>query len=407
MPRSYVISASAALQTLRANPVHALLSTLGIIIGVAALVAILALADGMEAFGREQIALTTDFQSIQVTPSQTERIDGILVQRHDVPTFTVEDASILRGLISSSAAVAIVQIMGKEIQLEGDTSSAGAFLYKTEPGIIRVADAELVAGREMSDDDVRDGLQIAVITDSLAARLAPGMEAATLIGRYIHVDDSEIEIVGLVRERGVRRPAAFIPLTTHAESENPPILAVRTHTVEQTPQVRDIIETWLDERFVDGSDAFQIATNELRIAQIYRGILLFKIVMGIITGISVVVGGIGVMNVLLVSITERTKEIGVRRSSGARRSDIVIQFLSESMALSLTGCFLGLVLGFAGVFAFVPVIRYVTGVPFQAAFGWASVLIVAIAGLVLGLVFGTYPAYRASRLLPIEALRRE
>ena len=405
MARNILLSASAALQTLRANPLHSILSTLGIVIGVAALVAILALADGMEDFGRDQVARTTDFQSITISPRETDRVDDILVRRPNVVFLSLEDARSLRELLKEKAAVALVDLTGRRVRIPGDSAGTGAFVYATEPSVLGVADGLLAHGRMLSEDDLLRKRRVAVLTDSLARKLS--RDPVSLLGTSADIGGMEYEIVGLVTQSGAVRPAAFVPLIADSSSGKAPIVAVRARAVEDVPAIRSTIEHWLDGRFTDGKDAFQIATNEFRVDQVRRGILVFKVVMGIITGISVIVGGIGIMNVLLVSITERTREIGVRRSTGARRRDIVTQFLAESTALSFTGCFLGTLLGFGGIFALVPAIRSATDVPFQAAFDWSTVAIICAVALLVGLIFGTYPAYRASRLSPIDALRHE
>ena len=119
------------------------------------------------------------------------------------------------------------------------------------------------------------------------------------------------------------------------------------------------------------------------------------------------IGGIGVMNVLLMSITERTREIGIRKATGARRGDIVVQFLAEAVAVSCFGCFVGLALGMGTILAVSPIIRNITEAPFYAAFNWSTVAIVLVVALLIGIIFGTYPAWRASRLVPVDAIRHE
>jgi putative ABC transport system permease protein len=113
------------------------------------------------------------------------------------------------------------------------------------------------------------------------------------------------------------------------------------------------------------------------------------------------------MNVLLISVTERTAEIGVRKAVGANKRDIILQFLSESITISLFGSLLGLVLGILGTMAIVPIVKSMTGVPFQAAYTLNTLMIISILSVVVGIVFGTYPAMRAARLDPVEAIRRE
>jgi putative ABC transport system permease protein len=148
-------------------------------------------------------------------------------------------------------------------------------------------------------------------------------------------------------------------------------------------------------------------TNGFRLQQAERGFRLFRVIMGLIVGISVVVGGIGVMNVLLISVTQRTSEIGVRKAVGAKRKDILLQFLTESITISSFGSFCGLLLGIFGTMGAIPIIRALTKIPFQASYTWNTIAVVAILALLVGIIFGTYPAVRASRLDPVEAMRRE
>src|SRR5688500_10001047 len=153
---------------------------------------------------------------------------------------------------------------------------------------------------------------------------------------------------------------------------------------------------------------YVVTTNESRLDQLSRGILVFKLFMGAITGISLLVGGIGIMNVLLASVTERTREIGVRKAMGARRRDILMQFLAESVAISGAGSLLGVALGLSGAFAIVAVIRaQAQAVYLDATFSWSTVMSAAISAIAIGLTFGTYPARRAARLSPIDAIRHE
>jgi putative ABC transport system permease protein len=135
--------------------------------------------------------------------------------------------------------------------------------------------------------------------------------------------------------------------------------------------------------------------------------MLFRVIMGLIVGISVIVGGIGVMNVMLITVTQRTTEIGVRKALGANRKDIVLQFLAEAVSISTLGSLCGLVLGILGTMGIIPIVKAITKVPFQASFTWNTIGVVAVLAIVVGIIFGTYPAIRASKLDPVEAIRKE
>jgi len=171
--------------------------------------------------------------------------------------------------------------------------------------------------------------------------------------------------------------------------------------------MKKALQTWLDETYTEGQEAFSIFTYEGRVEQLSQGILIFKLVMGAITGISVLVGGIGIMNVLLISVTERTKEIGIRKAAGARKKDIVLQFLSESVTISIVGCALGWVAGVLGVFGIVELINRFTDFTFQAALSFGTVMVILIIAILVGMVFGTYPAWKAANLTPVDAIRHE
>lgn len=152
---------------------------------------------------------------------------------------------------------------------------------------------------------------------------------------------------------------------------------------------------------------FIIITNEQRLSQAAKGFLLFRLIMGLIVGISVLVGGIGVMNVLLIAVTERTVEIGVRKALGAKKRNILWQFLSESITISTFGSLLGLALGILSTLAIILLVKALTDIPFQVAYTWTTFFVIVVVAMVIGVVFGTYPAMRAARLDPVEAIRRE
>jgi putative ABC transport system permease protein len=402
---------SVALQTLRVNPLRTLLSTLGVIIGVGSLVSILSLADGLEAFSRQEIAATTDLQMITVAPVTTDRADGVTLRRRDYPVFTPADEAELQRLLGTTAQVALSSSYAGFWNVEGDTAVMQAVIAAVTPGVLVQRNAPLIAGRVITDDDVASSAPVALL--SVAATRALGPEPAAAVGRAIRIGDRSYSVIGVLDPNGEESVARLaIPLVPPADlpgaaEARPPALAIRAARVEEAPAVRAQTEAWLAQRWDTAGRTFAVSSNVDRVAQASRGMLIFKLVMGTIAGISLVVGGIGIMNVLLASVTERTREIGIRRASGARRRDIRRQFLAEAVAISAVGSGLGAVLGMTVSVAALRVISNLAEARVSAVFAWESIVFAIGAALFVGLVFGMYPALRAARLSPIEALRHE
>jgi len=181
---------------------------------------------------------------------------------------------------------------------------------------------------------------------------------------------------------------------------------VNNARVEAVQDSRKAVEAWVTARGWTGAVDVQSRGPE-RLEQITSGIRVFKILMGAFTAISLLVGGIGIMNVLLASVAERTREIGVRKSVGASRRTIVAQFLAESVVIALAGTVLGATLGLGGAMVVTAIMRAQTQVVIYAVVTWQTVAVSMAAAAVVGLLFGTYPALRAARLSPVDAIQRE
>ena len=287
-----------------------------------------------------------------------------------------------------------------------DTKSVGALFYAL--GTPARADVKVIAGDAFKQEDIANKRGIAAVNLMFLKAIDSTLQAKDVIGKKMMINNKDLTITSVFDDGGDQARAGFpLTLMTSAELHNdPPSLVVEAANVEDVKDLESQIYGWLNKRFPKSTD-FNVYTNSMRVKQAAEGFLLFRIIMGLIVGISVVVGGIGIMNVLLISITERTVEIGIRKAVGANRRDLVMQFLAESITVSVFGSLIGLILGVLGTMAIVPIVKAVTKIPFYANYTVNTLLIVSVLAVLLGVIFGTYPALRASRLDPVEAIRHE
>jgi len=412
MPRASLCSIAIGLETLRANPLRTILSTLGVVIGAGSLVAVLALGDGLERFGREQIEQTTDLQSVVLSPRTSLYVDGQIFPVDGYPVFTVADAEALLARIPAAQGASIT-LTGQGTLQGTAADSVDALIAATLPSAASLLKLEFAAGRYFTVEEARTNAPVVVLSHALAARLT-GVSAGAAVGTVVRLRGRALTVVGVRTARdGEQGGIAYVPLEAQNDALIPtprpraPDLALQARTVEEVPAVQRAAETWLAARYGDWKRVARVTSNQKRVEQAAQAFLVFKFAMGAITGISLLVGGIGIMNVLLASVTERTREIGVRKAIGARRHDVLVQFLAESVAISGVGSALGAAVGLAGAFGITALIREKSAARVYAAFSWETVAVCAAAALVLGLTFGIYPALRASRLSPIDAIRHE
>jgi len=411
------VAASEALSALRANLLRTLLSTLGIVIGVAALVAILGLGDGMERFGREQVSTQTDVASIVVAPVTSEEVDGIYLEKQNVVPLTPDQATALAQVFGER--VSTVDLMSKTkawVHLANDTLKRPALI--TASLLTPFPDtARAMQGRLFQPAEFQSADSVAVISHLLALRLQPDSNFAQLLGQQVVWAEHRLRIVGILPKKVIRDeeggevPMVFLPIRLLSDAEirkSPPAMQMKAKKVEEIGAMKTELENWLAADGRGGKDNFKVYTNDYWVEQLRKGIMVFKIIMGMIVGIAILVGGIGVMNVLLMSITERTREIGIRKALGAKRKAIALQFLAESLAISVLGCLLGLLLGLLFNFAATPLVMHLAEVKgFKAAISLGSFVVVMLVAVFIGIAFGTFPAIKASKLSPVDAIRHE
>jgi putative ABC transport system permease protein len=296
--------------------------------------------------------------------------------------------------------------------MDGDTITSVVLVTETIPealptfndGVMRYG--SFIRDARKSDGPARE----AVISMSLAKRMANAEADSLLLGKTLVAQDRPYTIVGILNGDGTGTPRIVVPIDMAGDFGSPeayPTFTIRAKEIEGVQPIVEQIKGWLDGRFGDSDRHFSIATSRQRVEQIAQGMLVFKLALGAIAAISLIVGGIGIMNVLLASVAERTREIGVRKAAGARKSDILIQFLAEAVSITGFGALIGTLLGLAASAAIIVGIKSFTGAPVGVAYTGLSVALAAVAAIVIGIVFGMFPALRASRLSPVDAIRHE
>lgn len=409
MFKKLIVSAGIAARNIRRNLFHTLLSIIGVVIGVAALVSMLSLIDGMERSIREGITQFVSLQTITVRSEVTENVHGVRVRKEKVPVLTVHQINEMMEDIGGFESAEMKLSFNTRLYLLNHSDTLAGHVYgkwTTEPDTTA---KEVIAGRLLRSKETGSNRNVAVI-NKIAAELT-GLKPKVLLDKALKIRNQQFDIVGVVKDSTAEGINVCIPVLAMNNAHPdfvPPELQLNAEKFEYVDTKKEKISEWLDGAYKAGSKAFDIQSTQMLLEEASRGILIFKIFMGAIIGIAVIVGGVGIMNVLIISVRERTKEIGIRKATGARKKDIGLQFLSESITISLLGSFLGLVLGLIGTYGIVAIIgTFVDIGSYHPVFTWSTLIIVMAVAIMLGVIFGTYPAIKASRLTPVDAIRRE
>lgn len=406
--KKIIISFATALQNIRTRFFHTVLSILGIVIGVAALVAILSLIDGMEQYAQEQITKTTSLKAIIVQSNPYKSVNEVQVRKTDCDHLTYTTFGKMRSSLTRPATAYLYWRQNDEITARTGNHKMGSLI--TGASFPLHPDLKLLHGRAFTETELNERRPVTFINQQVARHLAGKRPEKTAIGQQLIYRNTVLTVIGIAASPDEKAGQLIMPITLFSDSAlnaTSPMCMIEADRVEDVPVLKTDVENWLKATMKHQVADFAVITNEQRVEQAAKGFMLFRLIMGLIVGISVLVGGIGVMNVLLISVTERTVEIGVRKALGAKRRDILWQFLSESITISTLGSLLGLALGLLSTLAFIPIVKALTDVPFQVAYTWNTFGLIMVIAMLIGVVFGTYPAMRAARLDPVEAIRRE
>ena len=406
-----------AISSLGANKLRAGLTLLGIVIGVAAVITLMSIGRGVQATITERIqALGTNL--LFVRPGETSS-RGVGGGQGSASSLTIEDAYALSESDFTPSISAVAPELGSSAQVVAGRKNTFANIIGVTPEYEEVRNAPVEFGQFITQGDVERNATVAVLGYQVAQDLY-GFRSP--IGQPIRIGGRQFEVIGVLEEQGgssffsfddrimVPITAAYYRLASSRTTQGG--ISVQTINVKtQGVQVMDSalaeVATILRLRHrITGEDDFTVTSQQETIEALEEATNAFVFFLGAIAGISLLVGGIGIMNIMLVSVTERTREIGIRKAMGAKRRDILLQFVSEATLLSLGGGGVGLFLGW--VLSNLLNDRAIIGTsPTQTAFSFDIAVLALAVSAAIGLFFGIYPAMRAASLHPIEALRHE
>ena len=394
-----------ALESLTSNKLRTFLTMLGVIIGVAAVVTLLSIGAGVQASIDSQI---TSMGSNQLNISPNRQVTGARL--------TVDDATAIADKLNVPDALRVVSVVQGGASVTAGINKDSPEIMGTTPEYFAMKNVNIAQGASFTQADVDQRLRFAVVGPTLATNLFPGQAA---LGQTFLIGSVPFRIVGILETKGGTGfggtdDSAFVPLTVAAEklfvNRNGGLKSVNSITVEAVSAERSAdalteIAAILRSRhniLIGAPDDFRIFDQASLVATLNTVVGTLTAFLGAIGAISLLVGGIGIMNIMLVSVTERTREIGVRKAIGAQPFAIQLQFLIEALTVTIVAGVIGILLSVGLVTVINSVQTSVTPV-IQSN----SVIIAFTVSVLIGVLFGFYPAWRASRLEPVEALRYE
>ena len=407
---TFLASLRIALRSLRVNKMRSALTMLGIIIGVSAVIAMIAVGSGAKARIAEQIASMGSNLLIVLSGSSTS--GGMRMGSGTVPTLTVDDAKAILAEVPSVKYVA--PALPGVAQLVYGNQNWSTTVTGSTPEVLDIREWPVASGRSFTEQDVDGATKVCLLGTTIVENLFGGIDP---VGQIIRIQKVPFTVIGILSSKGQstwgqdQDDTVIVPLTTAQKKlfgiQFPGmvrVIGVQAKGPEVMKETEDKINDLLRQRHriqpkQDNDFSVMNLTEIMATAQQSADVM--SLLLGAIASISLIVGGIGIMNIMLVSVTERTREIGIRIAVGAKSKDILLQFLIESIVLSLIGGILGIAIGIAGTCVVSMFTQWPTLLSLRA------ILLSFIFAGSVGVFFGFYPARKASLLDPIEALRFE
>lgn len=383
-----------ALKNIASNKLRSALTILGLIIGIISVILLVGIGTGattdvtssVQSLGTGTLTVTIDSDSD--TSLEYEQIDELLK-------------------LSNVEMAAPYKTVSGTINY-GDTTSRGGSILATTPEYLSIMNLTISDGRLLSNIDIKNTSKVCLIGTDIADTLFENQKTEDIVGKQIKIDGDKYTVVGVLTTAGSSMgnnidSTLIIPFTTAKYLNGDTSinsLYVKVENEDLIDVTISLIENYLENKLSISSDYYSVSSQSSMIDTMSDISNTLSLLLGGIASISLIVGGIGVMNVMIVSVTERTKEIGIRKALGAKRRDILVQFLIESLILCILGGIIGVLLG-VGIGS----ILQIFGLSFSASQGIIALSFLSSA--VIGLAFGIFPAYKASKLNPIDALRTE
>ncbi|MBI5778316.1 MAG: ABC transporter permease [Planctomycetes bacterium] len=409
------ISQRIALRALMRNKARSVLTIIGIIIGIAAVITVIAVGQGATTMIKEQIKSMGN-NVLMIFPGSATS-GGLHYGAGSRSTLTIKDCEAIARECGSALAVSpMIRVGGPRGQIVYKEKNWRTSVQGIGMDYLTIRSLSMAQGEFFTESDINNAVKNCILGQGVAENLFSEEERENVVGKIIRISNTPFKVVGMLEKKGAsafgqdQDDVILVPWTTASRIlqgssfNNVDHILVSSTSTEMIPKTKKEVTELLRQRhnIMEGAeDDFTIRDMTELTEMVTSTSRLMTILLAIIASISLIVGGIGIMNIMLVSVTERTREIGIRMAIGARAKDILLQFLVESAILSSIGGIFGIILGASAA----KIISGFTNWPVSVSL--ASVIIAVLFSASVGIFFGFWPAWKASRLDPIEALRYE